>query len=133
MVEAAGGCGQQGTPERNCILPCHLCQFRRNVAASADCLRTRILVHIPPTDYYLTQRLLESPAWKNPAEAAAMTRAYKTLRDLYADVRETFANQPGTTVRAKLLAPTLQALGGIKATTGGNFVTAIIMQNLKSQ
>src|SRR2546421_1529777 len=63
------------------------------------------------SDYYLTQRLPESPEWKNPAEAAAMTRAYRTLRELYADVRETFANQLGTTVRANLLAPTLQALG----------------------
>jgi hypothetical protein len=63
------------------------------------------------SDYYLTQRLPDSPEWKNPAEAAAMTRAYRTLRELYADVRETFANQPGTTVRANLLAPTLQALG----------------------
>src|SRR5438128_2103699 len=63
------------------------------------------------SDYYLTQRLPESPEWKNPAEAAAMTRAYRTLRDLYADVREAFANQPGTTTRANLLAPALQALG----------------------
>jgi hypothetical protein len=63
------------------------------------------------SDYYLTQRLPESPEWKNSAEAAAMTRAYRTLRDLYADVREAFANQPGTTTRANLLAPALQALG----------------------
>jgi hypothetical protein len=63
------------------------------------------------SDYYLTQRLPDSPEWKNPAEAAAMTRAYRTLRELYADVRETFANQPGTTARANLLAPALQALG----------------------
>ncbi len=63
------------------------------------------------SDHYLTQRLPESPEWNNPTEAAAMTRAYRALRDLYADVRETFANQPGTTVRAQLLAPALQALG----------------------
>ncbi len=62
------------------------------------------------SDYYLTQRLPESLEWKDPAEAATMTRAYRTLRDLYADVRETFANQSGTTLRANLLAPTLQAL-----------------------
>lgn len=63
------------------------------------------------SDYFLMQRLPESPEWKDPAEAAAMTRAYRSLRDLYADIRETFANQPGTTVRANLFAPTLQALG----------------------
>jgi len=63
------------------------------------------------SDYYLMQHLPESLEWKAPAEAAAMTRVYRTLRDLYADVRETFANQPGTIVRANLLVPTLQALG----------------------
>src|SRR5713226_389886 len=63
------------------------------------------------SDYYLTTRLPESPEWNNPTEAAAMTRTYRALRDLYADVRETFANRPGTTVRAQLLAPALQALG----------------------
>ena len=63
------------------------------------------------SDYYLTQRLPESPEWKNPAEAAAMTRAYRALRDLYADVREAFTNQPGTAVRAKLLTPAFEALG----------------------
>ncbi len=63
------------------------------------------------SDYYLTKRLPESPEWNNPTEAAAMTRTYRALRDLYADVRETFANRPGTTVRAQLLAPALQALG----------------------
>jgi hypothetical protein len=63
------------------------------------------------SDYYLMQRLPESLEWKAPAEATAMTRAYRTLRDLYADVREAFVNQPGAVVRANLFVPTLQALG----------------------
>ena len=46
------------------------------------------------SDYYLITRLPDSPEWKNPTEAAAMTRAFRELRELYADVRETFSNQP---------------------------------------
>ncbi len=63
------------------------------------------------SDYYLTTRLPASPRWQDPAETAAMTRAFKQLRQLYAAVRETFANQPAETVRANLLEPTLTALG----------------------
>ncbi len=63
------------------------------------------------SDYYLVQRLPESQPWNDPAEAAAMTRAYHDLRDLYADARETFANQPAAVARAKLLHPALTALG----------------------
>jgi hypothetical protein len=63
------------------------------------------------SDYYLTRRLPESPDWKDPAEAAAMTRAFKHLRQLYADVRQTFANQPQEAVRARLLEPVFSALG----------------------
>jgi hypothetical protein len=51
------------------------------------------------SDYYLVQRLPESQPWNDPAEAAAMTRAYHDLRDLYADARETFANQPAAAAR----------------------------------
>src|SRR3989454_395438 len=46
------------------------------------------------SDYYLTTRLPESPEWKSAAEAGAMTHAFRELRGLYADVRETFSNQP---------------------------------------
>ena len=46
------------------------------------------------SDYYLTTRLPSSPEWESSEEAGAMTRAFKTLRELYADVRETFSNQP---------------------------------------
>ena len=40
-----------------------------------------------------------------------MTRAFKTLRELYADVRETFSNQPEEVIRARLLEPVLTTLG----------------------
>ncbi|HEU0000322.1 MAG TPA: hypothetical protein VFQ36_05460, partial [Ktedonobacteraceae bacterium] len=63
------------------------------------------------SDYYLTTRLPESRQWKEPAEAAAMTRAFKQLRQLYAGARETFANQPEESVRADLLEPVLRVLG----------------------
>ena len=63
------------------------------------------------SDYYLTTRLPSSPEWKSSEEAGAMTRAFKTLRELYADVRETFSNQPEEIVRARLLEPVLTTLG----------------------
>src|SRR6266699_224363 len=63
------------------------------------------------SDYYLTTRLPDSPEWKNAVEAGAMTRAFRQLRELYADVRETFSNQPEEVIRAKLLEPTLTTLG----------------------
>ena len=63
------------------------------------------------SDYYLITRLPDSPEWKNATEAGAMTRAFKELRALYADVRETFSNQPEEVVRARLLEPVLATLG----------------------
>src|SRR5437588_9941649 len=63
------------------------------------------------SDHYLMQRLPESQEWKNPAGAAAMTSAFHALRDLYADARESFNNQPGAVARAKLLEPALAMLG----------------------
>src|SRR6266487_386461 len=63
------------------------------------------------SDYYLTTRLPDSPEWKNAVEASAMTRAFKQLRELYADVRETYSNQPEEVVRARLLEPVLATLG----------------------
>jgi hypothetical protein len=63
------------------------------------------------SDYYLTKRLPHEPAWPAKAEAAAMTRAYHQLRQLYANVREEFSNQPEAVVRHKLLEPTLNILG----------------------
>ena len=75
------------------------------------------------SDYYLTTRLPDSPEWKNAAEAGAMTRAFRELRELYADVREAFANQPEEVVRARLLEPVLATLGFVarpgKASTSG--------------
>src|SRR6266566_2154733 len=65
------------------------------------------------SDYYLTTRLPNNPEWKSAEKAGAMTRAFKTLRELYADVRETFSNQPEEVIRAKLLEPTLTTLGFI--------------------
>jgi hypothetical protein len=77
------------------------------------------------SDYYLTTRLPSSPEWKSSEEAEAMTRAFKTLRELYADVRETFSNQPEKIVRAKLLEPVLTTLGFIhQAVTSKNSPTA---------
>ncbi len=63
------------------------------------------------SDYYLTTRLPSSPEWKSSEEAGAITRAFKMLRELYADVRETFSNQPENIVRANLLEPVLTTLG----------------------
>src|SRR5438132_6060408 len=52
-----------------------------------------------------------------------MTRAFRELRELYADVRETFSNQPEEVVRARLLEPVLATLGfvarPVKASTSG--------------
>jgi hypothetical protein len=73
------------------------------------------------SDYYLTERLPQAPEWNNSKEASAMTRAFKQLRELYTDVRETFANQPEEVVRAKLLEPALNALGfAIQPVKAGN-------------
>src|SRR5437868_839334 len=63
------------------------------------------------SDYYLTTRLPDSPEWENASGAGAMTRAFRELRELYADVRETFSNQPEKVVRARLLEPVLATLG----------------------
>jgi hypothetical protein len=63
------------------------------------------------SDYYLTRRLPESDVWRDPTEAAAMTQAFKRLRELYASVREEFSNQPAAVVQAKLLEPVLTILG----------------------
>ena len=75
------------------------------------------------SDYYLTTRLPESPEWKSAAEAGAMTRAFRELRGLYVDVRETFSNQPEDVVRARLLEPVLTTLGfvarSVKASNSG--------------
>ncbi len=68
------------------------------------------------SDYYLTTRLPDSPDWENAAEAGAMTRAFRELRELYADVRETFSNQPEEVVRARLLEPVLTTLGFVART-----------------
>src|SRR6266566_1737159 len=75
------------------------------------------------SDYYLTTRLPESPEWKSAAEAGVMTHAFRELRGLYADVRETFSNQPEDVVRTRLLEPVLATLGfvarSVKASNSG--------------
>src|SRR5258707_7791332 len=75
------------------------------------------------SDYYLITRLPDSPQWKNAAEAGAMTRTFRPLREQYADVRETFSNQPEEVVRARLLEPVLATLGfvarPVKASNNG--------------
>ena len=54
-----------------------------------------------------------------------MTRAFKRLRELYADVRDTFSNQPENIVRAKLLEPVLTTLSFIhQSVTSKNSPTA---------
>jgi hypothetical protein len=63
------------------------------------------------SDYYMITRLPDSHEWKNAAEAGAMTRAFRELRELYADVRETFSNKSEEVVRARLLEPVLATLG----------------------
>src|SRR5256884_1326583 len=63
------------------------------------------------SDYDLTTRLPDSPEWQNASEAGAMTSAFRHLRELYADVRETFSNQPEEVVRARLLEPVVALLG----------------------
>lgn len=63
------------------------------------------------SDHYLAQRLPESAEWKDAAGAAAMTRAFQALRDLYAEARETLVNQPASVTRRKLLEPALALLG----------------------
>src|SRR5947209_12144753 len=75
------------------------------------------------SDYYLTSRLPNSPEWTSAEEAGAMTRAFKILRELYADVRETFSNQPEEAVRARLLELVLTTLDfvarAVKASNSG--------------
>jgi hypothetical protein len=75
------------------------------------------------SDYYLTTRLPDSPEWKSAAGAGAMTRAFRDLRELYADVRETFSNQPEEVVRVRLLEPVFATLGfvarPVKASNSG--------------
>jgi len=58
------------------------------------------------SDYYLTERLV-----RDPAEASAMTRAYREVRSLYTGARDALANQPEAVIRAALLEPTLRTLG----------------------
>jgi hypothetical protein len=63
------------------------------------------------SDYYLIERLPSEPAWKDAEKASATTQAFRALRNIYVDVRETFANQPAETLRHKLIEPVLTKLG----------------------
>ncbi len=63
------------------------------------------------SDYYLTKRLPEESLWNDRNEATTMTAAFKQLRQLYADVRETFQNQPESVIRTTLFEPIFTTLG----------------------
>ncbi len=63
------------------------------------------------SDYYLSERLPDSPEWSDTQGAAAMTAAYRALRTLYEDVRQEFSKVTEGVVRQKLLEPVLQILG----------------------
>ncbi|MEO8955485.1 MAG: hypothetical protein ABI465_13070, partial [Ktedonobacteraceae bacterium] len=63
------------------------------------------------SDYYLKERLPHDAIWDNASNAAAMTRAFNTLRVQYDDVRETYNNQPLKVVHTQLIEPVLTALG----------------------
>ena len=63
------------------------------------------------SDYYLKERLPHDAIWDNASNAAAMTRAFNTLRVQYDDVRETYNNQPLKFVRSQLIEPELTTLG----------------------
>jgi len=58
------------------------------------------------SDYYLIERLSH-----DPAEASAMTGAYREVRTLYAGARDAVANQPEAVLRAEMLEPALHVLG----------------------
>ncbi len=83
------------------------------------------------SDHYLMQRLPESREWKDAAASAEMTRAFHALRDLYADARDTLANQPASVTRRRLLEPALALLGFApkvesKVTVGKNDKDSVI-------
>jgi hypothetical protein len=63
------------------------------------------------SDYYLTERLPQSADWHDKEEIVRMTRAYRTFRTLYDDVRERFSNQKEAVIRRELLETVLAALG----------------------
>ncbi len=63
------------------------------------------------SDYYLTKRLPEESLWNDRNEATTMTAAFKQLRQLYADVRETFQNQPESVIRTTLFELVFTTLG----------------------
>jgi hypothetical protein len=57
------------------------------------------------------ERLSTESIWKEAEKASSTTQAFRKLRALYVDVRETFANQAEETIRTKLLEPVLTELG----------------------
>ena len=58
------------------------------------------------SDYYLLERLRDRGEWAEDPKPA-----YLALRELHQDAASTFRNQPEKELRAKLLEPTLEALG----------------------
>ncbi len=63
------------------------------------------------SDYYLTKRLPETEEWSSKNEAALLTKAFKQLRDRYADARENFSGKNEAFIRQHLLEPVLETLG----------------------
>jgi hypothetical protein len=63
------------------------------------------------SDYYLNQRLPELQEWKNTLEVAALRKAYKGLRQLYEDARETYSGKSEALLRKQLLEPIFSTLG----------------------
>src|SRR5437879_1818426 len=57
------------------------------------------------------ERWPDSNEWKQAEKMPAATQAFKKLRGLYADVRDSFAGKPEAFVRTHLLEPVLTSLG----------------------
>ena len=72
------------------------------------------------SDYYLLQRLPQTHEWQDTSEIASMTRAFRALRTLYADARDTFADQTAQNFKTQLLVPTLNTLGFSRPRNGGS-------------
>ncbi|BCL79949.1 hypothetical protein ccbrp13_24140 [Ktedonobacteria bacterium brp13] len=64
------------------------------------------------SDYYLSERLPdkeETPEWDG--ESSQLRHVMQTLRNLYASVKDEYANQPRAVVQEQLIRPVLELLG----------------------
>ncbi len=77
------------------------------------------------SDYYLLQRLPDSPVWQSQINAAHMTSTFQALRDLYEDARDTFANASTSVARTTLVQPALTLLGFTTQPVAKDEATAI--------